>query len=541
MERCAVHVTERTVLYCIDCTDKAVCTTCINTEHSGHTFRKESEVKEHLLSGVRKRKEENAIIKIKLEQDLAKLKDGISRHNRVYNKNRQEADIRRKDLKKMIDKQYKQNEEKNRKCHEIKINDLQTSSDNIRRNIKRVSQYETELSKLMNTDKVSDLIRHIQLLSAPNTDGMVMTHIPSPCKFVPSRNDPTPEIFGHIEENPQEDHHESIESPELIITHPTDQDDGAYASMTPSRCSSLSVTSESASEIEAVCNNYRPTLPVPQSNGTGPENVSQIVVSKQYDQCWKKNQHKNAITLVNRYGKEVGTPISFSDKISGFCYCLDEKLLVCLPEKKTIRQVDRYSSVDFISTGPFVPICVCSGLFDEDIVAVVERPGPNHGGSSCEIVRYKKTGKEEKRVRKDQFGNDIFYGPNKISFNRTGSKMAVINNKANTHLVVLDKQLELLWRYFGDGRAYRGDKNIDSHLLHMDTNMCLSDAVFDNTNNLVISDSRSHTVKLLNQLSMQPLRVIGTFTESPLALAMVYHNQTLWVLLDGGTLSVVGI
>ncbi|XP_033754715.1 uncharacterized protein LOC117337727 [Pecten maximus] len=535
MERCSIHPSERIQLYCREC-ERPVCNTCVTNRHTGHTFKKLTEVKGEIITKVGEAKDESARTKRKLEQRLKELQSEIDRQNESFSKNCQEIEKRKKELKRYVDKKLKKYEEECRNHHEKNISDIQKKCVHLKRDIKKLSQYETTLNRLKSTDKVSDLIRQFELPRAPVTHDIGDLEIPQPCKFVPGKHFPRQEMFGHVEEHPVEDHYKSI-------AQPTDKDGGAYACMTPSSRSSFSAPSESASEIETVYDRVG-LLNATQQGTVATANIrretsSYIVLSAKNDLCWVKYHNQNKIKLVNRIGKEIEELKSISDRISGVSCYQDDKLLVCLPEMKIIRQVDRYRSVDFISTGEFIPKCVCSFRFDDTMIFVIlENPSSCHGPASCELVKYKKT-VEEMRARKDQFGNDLFYSSDKISVNRTRNRMAVINNcgPSRTHLVILEtKDLKLSWRYFGDGRAYDGHANIDPHLLQKDTNMCLTDVAFDNNQNIVIADRLSKTVKLLNQ-NMEPLSVLGTFNESPMALAM--DNISLWIMFVSGNLSVV--
>ncbi|XP_021357949.1 uncharacterized protein LOC110453359 [Mizuhopecten yessoensis] len=552
MDRCTIHPGEKIQLVCKECEDKPVCNTCITTRHSGHSFRKYSKVKEEKLNEVREMKEENTRTKQKLELNLKKLRKEITRQNESKNRISREIENRTKELKRQIDKQGKQVEEKFRNQQEKHMAVLQKNNERLKREIKKCTQHDIELQRLLSAERISDLTTQLKLVTAPAADGIAVSDMSLSYKFVPGKCNPSLDMFGDIEKD-TEDHYDIIGLPThaAAVAQPTENDDGAYASMTPSRCSSVSLTSEAASiaslgengRAETV--NNRPSHPSTFSDRTRMKsvprsNAAYIVLSANQDQCWVKCQDKDVVTLVNRFGKKEDTSIAFSDRIGGFSKYRSNELLVCLPEKKTIRLVDKYSAKDFINTAPSIPRCVQSGLFDGEIFAIVDDPGTSRVTTRSELVRYNNKGEEIRRIRKDKLGNDLFYSPDKISFNRTGTKMAVINpcGAESSHLLILNKNLEPLWRYFGDMRAVEGNTKFDPNLLQSDTNMCLSDVVFDNKDNVVIADKKTNTVKMLNQ-KMEPVRIVGTYTESPIALAMVHHNQTLWIKFDSGRLSVI--
>ncbi|XP_060085081.1 uncharacterized protein LOC132564444 [Ylistrum balloti] len=546
MERCSRHPGERTELFCEDCNYLPVCNSCITTLHAGHRFKKTSEVKGGILAKLREKKEENTRIKQKLEQDLRKNKKEILRQNENHSQTFREIESRKKEVKKEIDKQEKQLEDECQIYYDRTIANLQKSSENIKRRIKKRTKYEADLSRLMNTDKVSDLVRQFELVTAPVEDEVVVPEMPLPSpRFIPGNGYSPVEMFGRIEEQRKTHLYDKIgpRTRNKVITHPTENDDDAYASLTPSRCSSFSMSSGSASVPslceEAACNIPRVSL-IQHCKINIEKDAVYIALSSNSENCWVKNQDQSKLTLVNRSGTEMKEQIPFSDKIGGFSGFPGGKLLVCLPDQKLIQQVDTYSVLDIVSTAPFTPRCVQSGLFDGKIVAIVydqsiaPEPGP------CELVRYNSNGEEEKRINVDRFGNNLFYCSEKISFNRTGTKIAVLNHRGprRSDLVIINRNLEPMWRYFGDAQAYQGHENIDPRHLQNDTNMCLTDVVFDYKDNVVIADRKTNTVKLLNQ-RMEHLKILGTYMAAPVALAMDYRNHNLFVKDDSDKLCVM--
>lgn len=188
-----------------------------------------------------------------------------------------------------------------------------------------------------------------------------------------------------------------------------------------------------------------------------------------------------------------------------------------------------------IHTDPLRPRYMCLTPNGDVIVTQTDKttmsPEPH---STSVLVKYNTKGLEMARAHKDRHGNDLFYVPNKVCLSNTDTVVCInFTSSSTSHLVLLDNNLELTRRYIDHGVTVPADQ----HFPEGSPKFCVTDAVFNHSNLLLISEYFSKTVQLLDR-KCNCLKTLVTDEQSgPFSLSF-QTNGDLWVGLYDGKVNV---
>lgn len=155
------------------------------------------------------------------------------------------------------------------------------------------------------------------------------------------------------------------------------------------------------------------------------------------------------------------------------------------------------------------------------------------------IVKYNtKSGKSLITIEKDKKGDPLFIKPVCVRLNQTTGDIAILEANAPRHVIIVDKDLKVVSRYYGDSLLHemgRTEEEPDDD--QEQPSFQPWDVCFDNDNNLVIADGGTKSLVIIDRLG-KTVRTILSDDVGPTSLG-IHEDGDLWVGFDYGNVKVI--
>ncbi|XP_069103278.1 uncharacterized protein [Argopecten irradians] len=213
------------------------------------------------------------------------------------------------------------------------------------------------------------------------------------------------------------------------------------------------------------------------------------------------------------------------------------KLLTNFHEKCIMTLTDSGETQVAFSTSPLFPVQICETQERCLLVTLTDSEEYNINDDNTRVLtKYTNRGLRMLTVERDRKGQRLFCRPGRLKYNKQNGQIIVGSRTGETsaHLVVFDADLRLLFRYLGNGRTLSSDDDYTEHSRNKE--FFTVDSDFDIWNNIVVADSNSKSVELLD-CEGKLLKTVIQDSNVPRSIC-VNFDQTLWVGFTNGHVKV---
>jgi len=251
---------------------------------------------------------------------------------------------------------------------------------------------------------------------------------------------------------------------------------------------------------------------------------------------------------------KVNENTNFTNCITGMA--LDESKGRILITNRYNRNIEQLSLLDFSKTlfknCIQIPLHICMAGDGNILVTLVDNKVPTvTEDSTRSLVKLKDDGMVMNISRLDEFLDPLFVIPERVRTNNSGTIIAVVNRTNNSsstagkgavmggHLVILDGNLKLKYRYLGDENVVPATSKYNAST--SDTKFVPSDVDFDLYDNIILVDCYTKSVQLRRSTDCSLIRYLLSDTSVPLSVAYNRHDVTFWVGFKDGKLTIIQI
>lgn len=226
--------------------------------------------------------------------------------------------------------------------------------------------------------------------------------------------------------------------------------------------------------------------------------------------------------------------------VMDMCGLTDEEILITHESHKSIYKQNLKSAAEteiVLKTKPLIP-ADARPTHDKGlaVLAVDRWDFEISPRTRRQLKKFKMDGELVKSVEFDKFNDRLFVQPGRVRVNDVTGDIAVCNytDHGKDHVLVFDKNLDLKFRTFGDKDVIAGDKRLPKNFKRA---VVFNDLVFDDENNMIVVETKSRSVQLLNESGYYQRTLYKDGLE-PRSVAMDIEGN-IWIGCYTGDIQVV--
>jgi len=531
-------------LVCDEC-DVRVCLDCATYDHKGHKFSKFDDAEPKI------RRKLERIVKIN-EDELSSLEKCMTLINVAQQAEKETKSIIENRHDQLLEELLRRVGNAARKMIDVCDNDKQKRLD-------LLNDQETSINVMLTTKK--EYIYRLQLI-LKSTKKDVVIRAGLKYKLDEKRKPLDPPNVQPLTFTPGQTNDTEVEGMFGQVNHSTPGNAKVHGTSVPteSLASSMFSVDENSSDFDEITRTTS-TLEAQaddydewngksfQASQTAITSICPDSSGHAWMKCDKKLQKKDAKgnTIENKvFTKEItGMVLDESGDNIWVSNRHNQKLeYIWLPDLSTIKAF-RCS---------LMPLHICWAADGNIFVTMVDSRETNPTFLNVRmLVKLNEEGDEKNRVAYDDLGDGLFVIPERVRANRSGTMVAVTNrtNDPNSpakqgaalamggHLVVLDGNLNLKYRYLGNGVVIPAMNKYSPST--SDTKFVPNDVDFDNKDNIILVDGYTKSVQIRKAEDCSLIRLLLSDTAIPLCVGYSRSDETFWVGFKSGKVTIIKV